>query len=283
MDFEAKGLRASLSPAGRQPMIGAMLRTGRRRNGRANVSAAVVTWAWVAGCAGGQGGSSPAPDSGDGLTTLVDGAADEGPDAPFDPVPAEDRAMPGAADATHESAATLDAADTADRSDEADTADGALAPVTDIETYCHRFAERSCASSFACAPQTARSTESDCVTETGASCLEAAHAWQIPGVTASRLVFDPASAAACLDGSDKGPCGLAWSSEQACRRVFLPRVPNGGACLKDTECVGRICDRTRTCPGVCASPGQPGDDCSLYPCDADTSTCGPPAGQTRRP
>ena len=252
--------------------------------------ALVVVWACVVGCGGGKGSSVPADGAQDAPSAPADGSADVGWDAANvgwdaadDLAPAEDRAPIDTVDAAPDRADTSIGVDAADGSPQADAADGAPALVTDVETYCRQFAERSCSSSFLCAPQTARSSESDCVLESETRCLEAARAWQIPGVMAGRLAFDPAAAASCVAGSDKGPCGLAWPTDPACRRVFLPRVANGGACLDDAECVGGICDRTRTCPGICASPGQPGDDCSVYPCDADVATCeNAPVGQPRR-
>jgi hypothetical protein len=235
-----------------------------------------VAWVWVAGCGGSTG-------------TSRDGSVDLAT-PPSDAAAMPDQA-PGGIDGAPDAAPGPDLAAIDGPSTDARAADGASdeggadrppSAVADIESYCRRHAERLCAAMVQCTPQVARSTEAECVTSSEETCLHAARAWQIPGVMAGRVAFDPAAAAACLEGSDRGPCGLAWTSEAACRRVFEPRVASGGACLNDGECLGGICDRTQTCPGVCAAQGKPGDDCSRYPCDPAVAACAAGPGPTRQ-
>jgi hypothetical protein len=235
----------------------------RRRAGWATESALVLTCACVVACGGGR----RATDARDAPTGTADGSTDGPLDAAGDAL--EDGA---ATPDTILQADTVAAADAIDASGGGDTADTAAGP-SDVEAYCRQFAVRFCGSQLLCTPQIARSTESDCVSQIETVCLETAQRWQIPALREARLVFDPAAAADCLAGSDRGPCGLQWVTADPCRRVFVPRVADGGACLEDGECLGGICDRRQSCPGKCASPGKPGDDCSRYPCDAAVAVC----------
>jgi hypothetical protein len=80
------------------------------------------------------------------------------------------------------------------------------------------------------------------------------------GVKAGRLKYDDRAAAACLDAVRSQSCNYSEQfalAPQACRDTFLGRVPDGGGCYVDTECISRSCDLgsctslETCCAGIC--------------------------------
>jgi len=107
---------------------------------------------------------------------------------------------------------------------------------------------------------------------------------QIMAVAAGRAEFDPAAAAACLEGRAAVTCyrGFGDGAGSGCDRVFTGTVPLGGICTTTTidtlgtrECTaGTFCSAGATCPGTCVAPpalGGLGAACEPFTmrCDLD--------------
>ena len=69
-------------------------------------------------------------------------------------------------------------------------------------------------------------------------------------ITAGRIAFDSASAAACIGGIPAPVCASYWTQGSqypaACDKVLVGKVADGGACTIDLDCVKleSICDDT---------------------------------------
>lgn len=94
-----------------------------------------------------------------------------------------------------------------------------------------------------------------------------------------RLMYDPQSAAQCLDSIANAPCNVLAGPANAllsCPDVFTGSSDRGGLCTVSQECmVGESC-QGRSCPFACCSgsctpspePVGIGGDCTTAPCDA---------------
>jgi hypothetical protein len=73
----------------------------------------------------------------------------------------------------------------------------------------------------------------------------------IAAVGAGRIHYDPGAALACFDAVVAEACALS-ASAPACASVFLGTVPDGGRCVVNDECVGRLCGNYPAGASCCA-------------------------------
>lgn len=80
-------------------------------------------------------------------------------------------------------------------------------------------------------------------------------------IDAGNTSFDAAEAQRCIDALADHGCGD--EPESACEKVFVGRVPPGGACTESTECAdGGYCNDTLACPGTCEAGLGAGTPCA---------------------
>jgi hypothetical protein len=93
-------------------------------------------------------------------------------------------------------------------------------------------------------------------------------------VTAGRIAFDGASAAACVGGIPAPVCASYWTQGSpypaACDKVLAGKVADGGACTIDFDCMDleSICeDTTKQCGPVPAQSrdAAPADSLAMHP------------------
>jgi hypothetical protein len=92
-------------------------------------------------------------------------------------------------------------------------------------------------------------------------------------VTAGRIAFDGASAAACIGGIPAPVCASYWTEGSpypaACDKVLAGKVADGGACTLDFDCVKSesVCDdATKKCGPVpaLARDAAPADGSAMH-------------------
>jgi hypothetical protein len=93
-------------------------------------------------------------------------------------------------------------------------------------------------------------------------------------VTAGRIAFDVASAAACIGGIPAPVCASYWTQGSpypaACDKALVGKVADGGACTVDFDCVNSesICDETTKKCGPApaqARDAAPADGFAMHP------------------
>ncbi len=151
------------------------------------------------------------------------------------------------------------------------------------EDFAREYARLRCEESLRCESRYpfAAAFQAVCHPANGA---EDYRATQIMAVAAGRAEFDPAAAAACIEGLAAVTCNRGFGDRvgPGCGRVFTGTVPVGGACTTATidtlgtlECAaGTFCSMGATCPGTCVAPpalGGLGAACEpiTIHCDAD--------------
>jgi hypothetical protein len=89
-------------------------------------------------------------------------------------------------------------------------------------------------------------------------------------MTAGRVAFDGVAARKCLDYYRALRChedGDNTDDFRACRRIYRPRVADGGTCQANNECRSGTCNTSGPgCPGTCA----PSQGCNRLNCDEDS-------------
>ena len=119
---------------------------------------------------------------------------------------------------------------------------------------------------------------------------------------AGKVVFNTASARACVQGIAASSCdvtaSLGQSTPEICEQAFGGTVHGGGTCVFDLECISQSCDVSpcggACCTGTCVGdrrPGPPqlGEPCRFdgvcaagLHCDGGTCATRQPAGATCR-
>jgi len=129
--------------------------------------------------------------------------------------------------------------------------------------YLTQLDQKFCDEAFACqasfTPQQTGETFADDFGASASECVSDGVAYDMPDVveseiTAGKIHFDPAAAAACVAGIAYASCTTFWADSDtypaSCDTALVGTVADGGACVVDYDCsnLDSICDPTaHTC------------------------------------
>jgi hypothetical protein len=161
---------------------------------------------------------------------------------------------------------------------ELDWSGGFSAETLAAEDFCEAYARAACVFDERCVPHRSLAPLPECIAHRRSGC-EREFVDVGAALAGGRVTWDAAAAAQCVTSAWL-PCALSpwplnlhghamefqlWRSPEACRRILLPAVAPGGACVRPVllgvsadECAGGTCSFDRFAAADC-----PGPDCAL--------------------